>query len=123
MKFFQETTVWSDAKAVNGIYHLSDDKSFMVGYQAPGGEYRQFKRPIRFYTKGRKFTLVRDGEADSVYFAAKTEEAPVAGAIQVAGGGGKVYSVTKRGDNYLCTCDGFKFRRKCRHTEQVGAAV
>jgi hypothetical protein len=122
MKYFQETTTWDAPGAVNHIYYLNDERSKMVGYIRHGTtELFKFKSPISFYTKGRKFKLIGDGEPDSVYFGAKTVDAPVAEAVEVVGSGGKVYYVTKRGANYLCTCSGFQFRHKCRHVEQIKA--
>jgi hypothetical protein len=123
MKYFQEVTEWPDSGDINHIYYLSDDKSQMVGYIKSGtDELFKFKNPIRISTRGRKFTVIKNGEPDSVYFGkeeAKPETANKEG-IPVTGSDGTVYWVTKRGNALSCTCKGFMFRRKCRHTEQVG---
>jgi SWIM zinc finger len=122
MKFFEEVTAWAEPNAVNHIYYLSDDKSKMVGYIKNGTtSLFKFKRPITISTKGRKFRLVRDGEADSVYFA-KVEERTDKGAtvIEVSSSDGKSkYFVTVNGSSLSCSCTGFQFRRKCKHVESV----
>ena len=39
---------------------------------------------------------------------------------KVASSSGSKYTVRRiNGDRFTCTCPGFKFRRKCKHTEQV----
>jgi len=39
--------------------------------------------------------------------------------IKVAGSGGNVYNVTKVGNKITCTCPGFTFRNKCKHTAMI----
>lgn len=39
--------------------------------------------------------------------------------VEVKGSKGDVYTVTKFGNKYSCTCPGFTFRGKCRHLEQL----
>jgi hypothetical protein len=120
MKFFQETTEWDTPNAPNHIYYLSDDKSKMVGYIKRGTtELFKFKSPIGISTKGRKFKLVDvKGEPDSVYFATTPEHTLTNVVATIAGSNGSVYSVSKSGHTYSCTCTGFQFRRKCKHVEQ-----
>jgi hypothetical protein len=124
MKYFQETTVWTQGTTKNGSYYLSDDKTHMVAYQAPGEtEYKWFKSPIRISTKGRKFTVIKNGEPDSKYIVPST---PIAMATQpsnsvtVAGSNGASYLVTLSGKTLTCSCSGFQFRRHCRHLELSG---
>jgi hypothetical protein len=121
MKYFQETTEWDSPTAPNHIYYLSDDKSKMVGYIQQGTTVlKKFKQPITISTKGRKFKLIAvKGEPDSVYFGTPTPEyKPDNVVATVAGSGGKVYKVSKHGENYSCTCTGFQFRRRCKHTQE-----
>lgn len=124
MKYFQETTVYTDGTAKNGAYYLSDDKQYMVAYQAPGQtEYKWFKSPIRISVKGRKFTVIKNGEPDSLYIVPSTPIAMAAtpsNSAQVAGSNGASYLVTLSGKTLTCTCSGFQFRRKCRHLELSG---
>jgi hypothetical protein len=122
MKYFQEVTKWPDSGDINHIYYLSDDKSQMVGYIKSGTvELYKFKNPIRISTSGRKFTVVKNGEPDSVYFGKEEAKPEVTNkeGTPVTGSDGTVYWVTKRGNTLSCTCKGFMFRRKCRHTEQI----
>jgi hypothetical protein len=76
MKYFYETTVWSNSTAPNHVYCLSDSKTHMVGYIKAGDtELSKFKNPIRIDTRGRKFQLLdRVAESDSVYFKVATKE-------------------------------------------------
>jgi hypothetical protein len=116
MKYFQETTVW-DGPAQNHIYYMKDDKSFMVGYIKAGTKSLfKFKKPIQIDTRGRKFVeLNKKAEPDELYFGKKTE--PADKGIEVEGSNGKKYYITKSGNKYLCTCPGFTFRHKCKHTD------
>ena len=52
---YQETTKWD---VPNGIYHLNEH-DYLVGYQAPNGEYKEFKNPLkRFVKRGRTFKKI-----------------------------------------------------------------
>ena len=121
MKYFQEVTVWTDsANAVNHTYYMKDDKSFMVGYIKAGTKSLfKFKKPIQIDTRGRKFVELKDKktEPDSVYFVKKEE--PENKGIEVEGSNGKKYYITKSGNKYMCTCPGFMFRHKCKHTDAM----
>lgn len=120
MKYFQEVTEWDVGTAINHIYYLKDDKSSMVGYIKHGTkELFKFKSPIGIDVRGRKFVELKDrkGEPDSVYFGKKDE--PKKDTIVVKGSNGKEYFIEKVGSKYTCTCPGFIFRHKCKHTENM----
>ena len=121
MKYFQEVTEWADnANAVNHTYYMKDDKSFMVGYIKAGTKSLfKFKKPIQIDTRGRKFVELKNKktEPDSVYFVKKEE--PENKGIEVEGSNGKKYYITKSGNKYMCTCPGFMFRHKCKHTDAM----
>lgn len=38
---------------------------------------------------------------------------------QVTGSKGNVYTVTKNGNKYSCTCPGFTYRRACKHLKLI----
>jgi hypothetical protein len=120
MKYFQETTEWDSPTAPNHIYYLSDDKSKMVGYIQQGTTVlKKFKHPITISTKGRKFKPVAiPGESDSVYFQPTPVFTPSNVVATVTGSKGSIYTVSKNGERYSCTCTGFQFRRKCKHTQE-----
>ena len=120
MKYFEETTKWTDNNAKNGSYYLDDSKTWMVAYQAPGeSEYRRFKSPLRIDKRGRTFKAIKDGESDSLYIVKTEVTKPTSKSIEVSGSNGAKYYVTKLGNSLTCTCQGFQFRRKCRHTDQI----
>lgn len=120
MKYFQEVTEWTDnPNAINHVYYMKDDKSSMVGY-IKGGEGRlfKFKTPIRIDVRGRKFVELKNkkAEPDDVYFGKREEPKDV---IKVQGSNGKEYLLEKIGGKYTCTCPGFTFRNKCKHSDAL----
>ena len=120
MKYFQEVTKWDNSDTPNHIYYLRDDKSYMVGYIKAGTKALfKFKKPIAIDTRGRKFVELKDKkvEPDTKYFA-KPEE-PKGEVIKVQGSNGKVYTVEKIAGKYVCSCPGFMFRHKCKHTDAM----
>jgi hypothetical protein len=118
MKYYQETTDWGSDTALNHIYYLNKEKSFMVGYIKNGEtELFKFKKPIRIDSRGRQFKVLNmKGEPDSVYFGKKEDDTPK-NAIEVEGSNGKKYYVSELGAKYICTCPGFTFRHTCKHIE------
>jgi hypothetical protein len=121
MKYFQEVTEWSDNKtAINHVYYMKDDKSSAVGYIKFGvGDLIKFKVPMRIDVRGRKFVIVKNKktEPDSVYFP-KKEEVKSVDVITVDGSNGKKYTLEKVSGKYVCSCPGFTFRNKCKHSEE-----
>jgi len=121
MKYFRETTDWGSNNVQNHTYYLTDDKRKMVGYIKAGTKKLvKFSKPMNFDPKGRKFTVLPlKAESDTVYFPATQETKPAGQVVEVEGSGGKKYYVSKIGNRITCTCPGFTFRHKCKHTEQV----
>lgn len=118
MKFFQETTDYKD-KISNGIYLLSDDKTRMFAYVAPGNNTaKEFKRPIRIDTRGRSFKPV----TNTFNYVIPAEVAPTVPQWIVKGSKGDEYIVRKDGLMYSCTCSGFKFRGSCKHVTEIKGA-
>lgn len=119
MIYLQETTEWR-TQVPNHIYYVSDDKRKMVGYIKAGTKSLiKFSKPMGFDIKGRKFTVVKRGESDSVYFGTPQVVKPSADVREVAGSGGKTYFVTVKPGRMSCTCPGFQFRNKCKHVESM----
>lgn len=114
MKFYQETTEWPDNMA-NGVYLLSDDKTKMFAYVAPGqSEVKRFKNFIRIDTRGRKFKSI---ENTFGYRIEKDE--PINPQWTVTGSKGDKYIVEKTDNGLTCTCSGFRFRGDCKHVKEV----
>ena len=120
MRYYQEVTLWRGSHTMNHVYYLNDDKTFMVGYIKQGStELFKFKKPIRIDVRGRKFVVIdKKGEPDSVYFN-KQNTSNKKDVIIVSGSNGKKYQIEKIGNNYTCSCPGFMFRHKCKHTEEL----
>lgn len=120
MKWFAETTVWSDASTPNGVYLLDDSKSKMYAFRPFGGagKIKTFKNPIRIDVRGRKFVV------NPVQYKTQVEEEVPEGRVwEVKGSKGDVYKVSESGGNYSCTCSGFRFRGGCKHVEGIRQAV
>lgn len=116
MKWFAETTEWSDARTPNGVYLLDDSKSKMYAFRPFGGSgsITVFKNPIRIDVRGRKFRV------NDVQFNVGVEEEQPEGRVwTVKGSKGDEYQVSESNGEYSCTCSGFKFRSKCRHVDEV----
>lgn len=120
MKYYQETTQWRTT-VQNHIYYLSDDKRKMVGYIRQGSsELFKFSKPMNFDSKGRKLTVLPlKGEPDSVYFPKNTDTSSMSTSVEVEGSNGKKYYLSKVANRWTCTCPGFQFRNKCKHTDGV----
>ena len=113
MKVVQETTEWTHP---NHVYFLNDARNKMVAYVRWGtAQIQEFKKPISFYTTGRRFR-----EVPNLWnFVPKDLETPQGRSWTVAGSKGAEYTVTEYQGEQTCSCSGFKFRGKCRHTELV----
>ena len=114
MKAFLETTEWDvDFTMPNHVYFLSDSKDKMFGYVKSGtGQVKEMNAPYKFKASGRKFKEV----ANQWNFKIK-EELPE-GFVKIAiGSKGEKYTITEINNVRQCSCPGYKFRGKCRHTE------
>lgn len=124
MKYIKEVTEWNAGYAVpNHTYYVNDAGKVAIGYIREGDKTLvKFSKPFTLDTRGRKFTVLRErGEPDSVYFAAveTPKTAPSAETRTVEGSGGKVYTLTKQGNRWTCSCPGFTFRNTCKHSQSL----
>lgn len=114
MKFYQETTNYKDAIPC-GVYLLSDDKSKMFAYVAPGRqEVKRFKNAIKIDTRGRTFKAVPNTFGFTI-----EKENPANPQWVVTGSKGDRYIVEKTDNGLTCTCSGFKFRGDCKHIKDL----
>lgn len=112
MKFLKETTEWPDATP-NHTYLVDDSKTYMWGYVPQGTDVlKMFTGKIQISVSRRRFCEV----ANTFGY---QEPALVSTAYrwEVKGSKGDTYVVERVGSTLTCTCSGFKFRSKCRHTE------
>lgn len=124
MKYIKEVTEWNAGYAVpNHTYYVNDAGKVAIGYiRESDTAFIKFSKPFTLDTRGRKFTVLRQrGEPDSVYFATveTPKAAPSVETRTVEGSGGKTYTLTKAGNRWTCSCPGFTFRNKCRHSDAV----
>jgi hypothetical protein len=104
IQILKEITEWGDQKVSNGYYYVNSS-GYLIGYMPPLGPYKEFKKPIKQFSKSRrKFELIGEWP----------EELPE-GAITVQGSNGNTYTI----HNEKCSCPGFKFRGTCKHLVQV----
>lgn len=114
MKFLQETTEWKDS-APNHLYVMDDSKERMLAYRPVGKtDFMIFKKPIRIDTRGRKFAEVKNTFGFKL-----EEEVPEGKQHKVIGSKGELYTVTELRGEFSCTCTGFKFKGKCKHSEMM----
>ena len=112
MKVFEEITAWEE-NTPNHTYFMDDSKSRAYAYIPVGQtELFEFKTPLKLDVRGRKFREV----PNTVGFAPRNEVKTVT--WTVTGSKGDSYTVTQEHGYLTCSCSGFKFRGKCRHTEQ-----
>jgi hypothetical protein len=109
MEALREVTDW----AVPGHTYLLDGTTLVAYIKQGDTEPFYFKKGIKGFDKrGRKFV-----PADVSLFETHVES----NLIEVQGSKGAVYYVDPV--EKTCTCPGFTFRGKCKHTEELYAAV
>jgi hypothetical protein len=108
MEAVKEITVWADGTTANHTYLLDGDK--MVAYIKKGTSSPfYFKSPIKGFSRsGRKFETLKTNP-----FTVKVESS----LIEVKGSKGNSYFVDPV--EKTCTCPGYTFRGKCKHTEEL----
>lgn len=107
----QETTDWGDAPVKNGVYHVND-RGWLVAYHPPMGKLKEFKNPMKGFSKARrKFveldTYEEDGAESILRIPFESSK------------GDKTYYVTVENDQTVCTCPGYKWRGLCKHVTSV----
>tara|TARA_B100000900_G_C20568156_1_gene712004 strand:- start:1334 stop:1648 length:315 start_codon:yes stop_codon:yes gene_type:complete len=102
IQILQETTDWGKFKVNNGIYHVNGAGQ-LVAYQVnEDAEVQVLKSPSKQFSKSRR-KFVKIGE--------RPEEL-ASDVVQVEGSNGKIYYI----QDGKCSCPGFTFRGKCKHT-------
>jgi len=102
IEILQETTDWGRFKVNNGVYHVNGAGQ-LVAYQInQDSEVQVLKSPSKQFSKSRR-KFVKIGE--------RPEEL-AQDVVQVEGSNGKIYYI----QDGKCSCPGFTFRGKCKHT-------
>ena len=120
---YKEITEWDKAetKVPNHTY-LFDGKSNALAYvKESGGEIFIFKKPLPIDTRRRKFIKVKHKELDA-YGATVVLDVPNLENTphwSVKSDSGKTYTVTLESGKYQCSCIGYAYRGKCKHSESV----
>ncbi len=112
MEAVREVTVWTgvDYRAPNHDYLLDGDR--VIAYRPWGtAEIRVLSGKIKIDRRGRKFEKLIPNPFD---IPKNTAENAVR---EVKGSKGQTYYVNI--EEGTCTCPGFTFRGKCKHTEET----
>jgi hypothetical protein len=112
MKFLKETTEWPDSTP-NHTYLVDDSKTYMHGYVPQGTDVlKMFRGKIQISVSRRKFK-----EVSNTFGYVEPTLVSTPDRWEVKGSKGDTYVVERVGGTLTCTCSGFKFRSKCKHTE------
>ena len=107
----QEITDWGDTPIKNGVYHVNEHDQ-LVAYHPPMGELKEFKTPMKRFSRARrKFTVLDTYEDENIDTSVER--------IEFTGSKGNIYVVTVDNGNVKCTCPGYKFRGQCKHSSEV----
>ena len=111
MIIVREITQWK-TNTPNHIYKLSDDKRKMYSYTSEKtGITMDFEGGRTFSPSYRKFELL-----EKIEDVEKTS--PTDKFYKVMGSNGNTYTVIESNGSLRCSCPGFGFRGKCKHTEK-----
>ena len=101
IEVLKETTDW---EYPSGIYYVNEATE-LVAFKSSTGEYREYKKPIRGFSKARRtfkhLGFIKEASDENVKI--------------VTGSKGDKYTIV----NGRCSCPGFKYRNKCRHLEMA----
>jgi dipeptidyl aminopeptidase/acylaminoacyl peptidase len=112
MEAVREVTKWEvDYRQPNHDYLLDGDK--ILAYRPWGtAEIRVLKGKVKLDRRGRKFVKLDENPFKNFE---QPQTQPLI--IEVKGSKGQTYYVNK--EEGRCTCQGFQFRGRCKHVEQV----
>jgi len=103
----KEITDWEFS---GGTYYLNDHEQ-LVGYMPEDGAYKEFKNPIKQFSKARrKFKVLGHIEEDHDI---------TQNTWEFTGSKGNKYIVTEVDGELACNCPGFRFRGNCKHVNEV----
>ena len=108
MQAFKEITVWKGISRQPNHTYLMDGDKILAYRQWHTGEPIYSKTPVRLNQRYRKFV-----EVDIAQFGEVSE--PARNIKKVQGSKGNVYTVDL--DAKTCSCEGYKWRGKCKHSE------
>jgi hypothetical protein len=126
VKIMQEVTDWKvPYRQPNHVYLMSGDRVLAMSRWGEGRpEY--FANPNRIDRRGRKFVEVKQNPWRFNLAARpdlEEQTAPVGETWEVEGSKGNRYTVSRDAGRWSCTCPGHGFRGRCRHVEEVSAAL
>jgi len=122
LKIVEEITEWDvEYRQPNHVYLMSGDKA--LAYVPWGkGKPIYFKTFQRMDRRGRKFVEVKRNPWKfdlSIKLEEEEVEKPKGQTWRVAGSKGDTYTVSLDNGQWSCTCQGYLFRRSCRHISEL----
>lgn len=124
LKIMQEVTVWDiEYRQPNHVYLVSGDKIY--AYSKLGqGKPEYLRTPLRFDRRGRKFVETKKNKWKFDLNIRTEQESelgqqPAGETWQVAGSKGNTYTVSLSNGRYSCTCQGYQFRSRCKHIQDI----
>lgn len=116
-EILRETTEWNCDYNVQNHTYLFNASGKVVAYaKASDNQLVQLKNPFRLDRRGRQFIKVKHLGLQSLF--TKQADSPSLRKFKVRSGD-KEYFVTYDGQTVNCTCTGFLYRGKCKHSDAV----
>ena len=122
LKIVEEVTTWDvPYRQPNHVYLMSGDRA--LAYSRWGkSKPEYFNQPQRIDRRGRKFIEVKKNPWKfdlGISVETETVAKPKGQTWQVAGSKGGEYVVSLHNGQWSCTCQGYLFRRSCRHISEL----
>jgi len=109
----KEITKWNDGMDYNHTYIMTESMDKIFGYfKKNSKELQMFKKPLRFDTRYRKFTVIKR----NLQFAGQKSTNKT---WEIKGSKDHVYTVEETENGMVCSCVGFKYHGKCKHIDGV----
>jgi len=112
MILVKELTIWKGSISPNHTYLLSDNMDKLFGYfKWNDPKSFQMLTPQRFSTRYRKFVVLERNLKVAGEVSNKTHT--------VTGSRGDIYTIEETENGLSCSCDGFKYRGRCKHIMEI----
>lgn len=116
-EILRETTVWNfSSKQPNHTYLISDSGNIIAYAPWNGAEIIILKSRMKLDKRYRKFVKTNHPELSKI----QSNEKPESGVRKfIVKSNDKEYTVIVKNNSYSCSCVGFSFRGKCKHSTAV----
>jgi hypothetical protein len=115
MEILKEVTDWNFPSNT----YLLNDKGLMVAYESKVLGVRQLSNPLYFDKRYRKFEKVKHAALEKIAEALKPIVRKDGIWVESEKDSNKKYFVETASGKFSCTCPGYGFRGKCKHSEKI----